>query len=395
MMIYNFPKIKSLKQVEKAIDGRDEFIVAEREFGYVVNYLVNYEDTFPPVNTFNDVTTEKNAILRECRGIKFDHDGKLIARTLHKFFNMNERPETIKEIVDFTAPYVLFDKLDGSMIHPIVCQEQVTYCTKMGITDVAGPAQLFADQKGRKAIFYNDFCWDLMLSGYTPTFEWCSRQQRIVVDYPEDKLILTAIRKMESGAYLGLSEMHALADPYRVPVVGTRDSTTDLDDFITMARARVDEEGYIIRFNNGHMLKIKNLWYLQLHKIKALLEFEKDVWALVLDEKQDDAKSVMENDESDRIDAFTKDLFDAIHVTADRLNQAVVSSKESFGDDKKRFAMETVPQFDGVEKGLLFKIWDGADPVGIVRDYIRSHLGSQTKVDIVRSLVGGIKWERY
>ncbi len=50
-MRYKFPIITDLSQVEAAIKGREEFIVAEREFGYVVNYLVNFETTFPQINT--------------------------------------------------------------------------------------------------------------------------------------------------------------------------------------------------------------------------------------------------------------------------------------------------------------------------------------------------------
>ena len=126
-MRYKFPVITDLSQVEAAIKGRDEFIIAEREFGVVVNYLVNFENTFPRMDTKDPELNELYALLRECRGIKFGPDGKLIARTLHKFFNLGERPETFTDNVDFEVPYVLFNKMDGSMIHPIVMDGQVVY----------------------------------------------------------------------------------------------------------------------------------------------------------------------------------------------------------------------------------------------------------------------------
>ena len=62
-MDYQFPRIERLDDVLPAIEGRDEFIVAQREWGTVVNYLVSMADTFPAVDTPLD------AIRRECRGI--------------------------------------------------------------------------------------------------------------------------------------------------------------------------------------------------------------------------------------------------------------------------------------------------------------------------------------
>jgi hypothetical protein len=58
-MHYKFPEIRHLDQIRPAIEGRNEFIIAERDWGYVVNYMVSMADTFP------DVVTEYDAIRRE------------------------------------------------------------------------------------------------------------------------------------------------------------------------------------------------------------------------------------------------------------------------------------------------------------------------------------------
>lgn len=42
----------------------------------MINYLYTLDNTFD------------SAVARECRGLKFDPDGKLIARPFHKFFNL-------------------------------------------------------------------------------------------------------------------------------------------------------------------------------------------------------------------------------------------------------------------------------------------------------------------
>lgn len=393
MMQYTFPHITNLEQVREAIKGRDEFIVAEREFGYVVNYLVNLIDSFPRMNTRDPELNKLYAIRRECRGIKFDYDGNILARPFHKFFNLEERDETMSRNVDFDVPFVILDKLDGSMVHPIMMDNEVVLCTKMGITDVVTPVQEFAEASD---VDYIGFCKQTMAVGYTPIFEWCSRQQRIVVDYPTDQLILTAMRDMVTGEYLSAEGMKTAAEPFNVPLVKQWEGVYDgIANFVEHAQGLEDEEGYVIRFNGGHMLKVKNLWYVQLHKIKELLQFEKDVWALVLDEKHDDAKAFMEEEDKQRIDAFADDLFAAIAETADRLNWIVIAEQDNLNGSKKRFALEIAPNYPSQEKGLLFKIWDGGDAVAVVREFVREHISTSTKVEEVRSLVGGITWERY
>lgn len=393
-MRYKFPEITHLDQVKAAIEDREEFIVAERDFGFVVNYMVNLIDSFPRINTKDSELNLLYAIRRECRGIKFDKKGKILARTLHKFFNLNERPETMIDNVDFDVPYVLFNKLDGSMIHPILFKRKVALCTKMGLTDVAALAQAFAE--ANSFTDYLGFCKQEMKDGYTPTFEWCSRKQRIVIDYPQDKLVLLAIRHMVTGAYKTMFEMECAAKPFGVPIVDQwQGSYNDIHDFVAKAIAMEGEEGYVIRFTDGHMLKQKNLWYVQLHKVKEMLSFEKDVWALVLDERQDDAKAFMDADDKLRIDNFAKDLYIAIDTVADRLKWIVTAEKDNLNDSKKKFVAEVIPQYSRQEASLLFRIWDGNESVIVVKEYIRKNCSTITKLNYVRPLLGGLKWEDY
>ena len=110
-MNYEFPEIRTIDDVLPHIEGRSEFIVAEREFGTVINYVVSMATTF-------DMTGPDDlggAIRRECRGIKFGLDGHIIARPFHKFFNVGEREETLPNNLDFSADHTVFTKLDGSM----------------------------------------------------------------------------------------------------------------------------------------------------------------------------------------------------------------------------------------------------------------------------------------
>jgi RNA ligase len=193
-MNYKFPVIHTIDDVLPHIEGREEFIVAEREFGTVINYMVAMADTFD-MNGTDDLG---GAIRRECRGIKFYPDGRIAARPFHKFFNVGERAETLVHSVDFSCDHRILTKLDGSMIHPILVGGYVRLCTKMGITEVAMNAEEYTSKNSR----YNAFMKWAMDNDLTPLFEWCSRKNRIVIDYPEDSLTLLAVRHNITGEYL-------------------------------------------------------------------------------------------------------------------------------------------------------------------------------------------------
>lgn len=387
-MFYEFPEIKNLKQVEAAIRGRTEFKIYERDDFIVVNYHVNLIDTFPPVKTIN------SAIRRELRGIKFDRKtGGIIARPYHKFFNFNERPETQESEIDWNASFNILEKLDGSMVHPLMLQNQVVLCTKAGPTDISAQAQDYAENVKSD---YMGFCQYMLNIETTPLFEWCSNQNRIVIDYPEDKLILTGMRYNKNGCYLPLHIMRLSASNYDIPVVKTWEGTFDgVNDFVDSIQGLEGEEGYVARWPFGHMIKFKNIWYLQLHKTKELMTFEKDIWRLILGNKTDDAKAFLEQKDKDRLDAFTTDLLNEISNKADELKWIVIAAKDNLNESKKRFAIEIVNGRKSIEKGPLFSIWDGKDPKETIEDLIWKNCNSGTRLEDVRPLVNDIRWNDY
>ena len=128
-MHYDFPYITKLDDVVHLLDDREEFILAEKEHFDIINYNVAFKDTFPPVLCADD------AILREFRGLAFNKDGTIASRPFHKFFNFGEREET-SDLKMLDGPHEIFDKLDGSMIRPILLPDNTIYwATKMASPD--------------------------------------------------------------------------------------------------------------------------------------------------------------------------------------------------------------------------------------------------------------------
>jgi RNA ligase len=398
-MFYDFPQGLTLEETRAVIRahnarvGTDCFIEADRGCHVIFNYVVSFDGSFPQPDPEGDLALNREyAILRECRGLVFETTyGMPIARRYHKFFNVNEKSFTQAHLIDWSQPHVVLEKLDGSMIAPFPHTGRpggVAWGTKMGFTDVSRPVEAFVAARPEYARLF----WSAYDSGFTPIFEWCSRQQKIVVDYPEERLVLTALRSLNDGRYLDHVELQRVADTHGVPVVGIiADSPHEIADLIATARALEGEEGYIIRFDNGHMLKIKGEWYVQVHRTKDLLNLEKDVWALILGDTLDDAKALMDPDDRARVERFETDLLAAVVNKAEFLSLFVECAK-AVGDDKRSFAASIAAHPD---RGLLFAMWDGKNPVEVVKDFLRKNCNTGPKIDSIRAYVNGIRWEDY
>lgn len=400
-MFYEFPKIEHINDVLPAIEGRDEFFVAERPWGKVVNYLVNYVDTFPPVSTaggsakMREEQTRLKAIRRECRGLLFYPDGRIMSRRLHKFFNLFERDETMMNNIDFNQPHVILEKLDGSMITPILVTvdgvETIKFGTKMGCTEVSA----YADEFVNKHHFIYDFCLQMMLSGYTPIFEWVSRKQRIVIDYPQDRLVLIAVRNTVSGEYTSYATLLNYHDTFGIDVVKAYDGTAnDMEALVAETRDLKGAEGYVVRFDNGHMIKIKAEEYLLFHKTKDNMTFEKNIIDLLVNDKIDDAKSFMLDDDREQVIKFENMFWFGLNDSINRYNdmwKVICSAKL----DRKRFAIERMPALKAKDPhvaSIVFGLFDGKDLRTMVLDLIRKNCNTQTKVNDIRYIWGGATW---
>lgn len=197
-MNYDFPHIMHLDEVRDVIKDLPEFIVAERNFGFVVNYLVSTPSTFPEVNTRAD------AIRREARGLIFcPKTRRITRRPLHKFWNINERDETQLDKLNFDIPHKVYTKLDGSMLAPFEVAYGsgiVRWGTKMGAgTEVALAAEVFVSENPR----YQQFAEWCIQQDITPIFEFTvPGKHKIVVDYEKPMLTLLTARHMITGEYI-------------------------------------------------------------------------------------------------------------------------------------------------------------------------------------------------
>jgi len=366
-MHYKFPEIRTINDVLPAIAGRDEFVVAERDFGTVINYLVSMPDSFKMEGS-DDVM---GAIRRECRGLIFDTEGNIMSRPYHKFFNVNEKEETQTHMLDMTRAHIVMDKLDGSMIRPVRMHGMVRLATKMGVTDIAMEAEKLLDPG------QYDWLDDMMVDGFTPIFEYVAPTNKIVVEYAEAKLILTAVRETVSGEYRSLRQWDA---PFEI--VNTADSIHNLDAYLSVARGETSREGDIIRFADGHMVKVKNDWYVQIHKTKDIVAVDRNIVELVLNETIDDTRAMLDPSDLARVDAVEAAFWEAFHNAAGRLEGLEMLARTIYGADKKRIALDMVPNlFNKADGGFIFRLIDGHSCRDLLLDYCKKNIGSTPKYE--------------
>jgi RNA ligase len=387
-MNYDFPEINHIDDVLLQIEDRPEFKVMQKDWYTVINYMVAFEDTF---SLIRHRTHYNMRMRRECRGLIFDTaTGNLISRPYHKFFNAGEREETAINKINLYEPHVVLEKLDGSMIRPIPTKEGFRLATKAGITDVAMNAEVFIADKPE----YAKFIKSSLCCGLTPIFEWCSRKNRIVIDYPEDQLILTAVRDIRSGNYIPYSVMVQTGKNYDIPVVKAVDglAVQDINLFVKQVREWDDGEGIVLRFDTGHMVKVKADDYVLRHKSKEQINQEKNVLQTVLDDSVDDLVPLLTPEDAERLKAFQNAFWAHVADLAYQMADLYNYGNEKY-PDKKDFAVEyvqkeTLPMY----APIMYAMKGGKGSRVTIIDMIRKSLTNQNKIDQNRWLWGELKW---
>lgn len=384
-MDYKFPEIRTIDDVLPHIHGREEFVVAERDGYTVINYAVSMEDTFPPIKVaggsarMREERSLTNRMRRECRGLIFYPDGRLMSRPFHKFFNVNERLETMSHYIDLSKPHVLMEKMDGSMIRPVIVNGHLRLATKMGVTEVAMAAEKYlASRKDSVEIMI--WMERLVKAGFTPIFEFVAPDNQIVISYDKTDLVLLAIRHNESGNYLG-RQNDTPAGLTLVPEYGSING--NLDEYIARARLQEGREGDIIRFADGHMLKVKNDWYVRIHKTVDKIRFDRHIVDLILHEEIDDVLPMLPQHEADRVKNFHAEFSKQLHrlvESYERYWKTVVAS----GLDRKRYAQEWMPTIknnDPFAPAYVFGRFADRDGREMILQHIEKHLTANVKWD--------------
>jgi RNA ligase len=228
----------------------------------------------------------------------------------------------------------------------------------------------------------------------TPIFEWCSRKNRVVIDYPEDNFILTGMRYNDTGFYLDYEAMKTYATSWNIPVVKAVDglSVQNIELFVKQVREWEDDEGVVVRFDNGHMVKVKADDYVLRHKTKDSISQEKNVIQTLLDDSVDDLVPLLTPGDAERLKAFQKAFLAGLDEVAYETAELFVEGNKMY-PEKKDFAVEFVQKkVEPIYAPIMYAIKAGKGSKEVLIEMIGKSLGSQSKIDNSRWMWGNLDW---
>ena len=223
----------------------------------------------------------------EMRGLTFvfNEDGSLFNRylLLHKFFNLNQVPESQYSLVADLGIRSIYNKEDGSVASFIrLPNGSVLGKSKMSFESdqAAGMNRLYKSNADLKRFVD----WSLE-KDYVAVFEYVAPNNRIVLRYLDEELILLRLRDNKTGEYLDLSKFSKEIGSLKV----APSDVATLDELVELAQVVEDKEGWIIEFSNGLFIKVKTAWYCERHGLLTNDLYREHVLVrYVLDEKIDD-----------------------------------------------------------------------------------------------------------
>lgn len=350
-----FPRIAHLNDVLPHTRGKSEFVHIQKDGYSVIDYVYTDSDTFSSPH------------LLECRGIKFDANGNILSRPFQKFFNYGEKPARDAELDWSPSNITIMEKLDGSMIHPALIRGELVFMTRKGVTDTALQAM-------RECDYNPDMMVNLLKLGVTPMFEYVSPNNRIVVNYDRPQLIHLASRSTTGGLYLQYGSD-----------VRVKNQFNSRDEILEYVKGLSGSEGFVVAFDDGHMVKIKADEYVLLHRNIDLAGSEKRVIELILNDKVDDLLPMLDEPRRVELESYRDQLNNSIRMTA----KYIVARVEKLQSLSQRdFALTIQSEDPRWTQPILFSVRNGVQPREAVVKCFNTLGRTQADIDANRSILG-------
>ena len=302
-------------------------------------WVVKQDHPTLPLSIYNysrGVQYEKlwDPITLNCRGLVLDTDGNIVAKAFPKFFNYEELTEASIPKQTFEV----FEKMDGSLGICFYYNGEWHMATRGSFT---------SEQAIRGKEMLNKYDTSKLNTHYTYLFEIIYKENRIVVDYDFEDLVLLAVIDTETGAEpgLGFVNTHDFKVVMRYKTWG--------EDWETLKKEISKyNEGYVIRFSGGMRMKIKGDEYVRLHRI--LTNFStKDIWELL---KNGEPLEPFLDRVPDEFDNWVKEVVKDLQIRFENIVKDYNAIFWSIYDDDKKVFAERAKRYP--HPSLLFSMYD-------------------------------------
>jgi len=173
---------------------------------------------------------------------------------------------------------------------------------------------------------------------------------------------------------------------YNIPVVEQHGSVEDPKAFMDYVHDLKNAEGFVIRWANGHRVKIKAHEYLQIHKAKEAILQDRNIVELILEEHLDDVKAHLIDEDRVRITKFESDFNNAVYRVVNKIQAEHLTLKVT-GMDRKAFALNEAQKHDAFVRPILFRIFDEytlPNILPLVHNMIRNNLTKTARYEEIR-----------
>ena len=303
--------------------------------------IFNYTLKVQLEKRWNDVTLNS-------RGTIFDlYTKRMIARGLPKFFNVGETRDNhfgnLAKRAQICGGFQAADKMDGScgIVYFDRYQDKLCVATRGSF-------------ESEQAIWATKYLDDLddsvhkkikeVMGDYkkTPIFEIVYPENRIIVDYKgKTGLFLIQVVDIESGKTFSYSEVLSLSQDIGVPCAEHCENIYDLSQlkyFKENADNGIEKEGWVVRFNDGHLVKFKLDDYMKI--AKALYHFGPKVVFNLAREGKDLVKYFVENELPDELFNGSEAFYKKVRQEFNELLEGVYDDfrfvLHSVGKEKER-----------------------------------------------------------
>ena len=253
-----------IEEVKKRIDNG---LLTVRKHPILNLYIYNYTHKCQYGRLWDQYT-------RVCRGLILDRENNILNNPFPKFYNLGETEETMIQNLPAEVPSIT-EKLDGMLGILYEEGDNIAIATR-GSFD--SPYAEWATNWLR----LQGFGMDDFKKGYTYLFEIIYPENKIIIDYGNRaELVLLAIRNNNGGRELNhIKEAEELGLSYAKEF----SAISSIDDALSYLEKLkgTESEGFVCRYSNGLMLKIKSTDYKRLHKLLIGLS-AKDIWVTLRD----------------------------------------------------------------------------------------------------------------
>lgn len=295
------------------------------------------------------------------RGIIFNTDGEIVARPFNKFFNWGQTVNgKAWQPAASAKPVAILEKVDGSMGTAYWHNDRWAIATRGSF----GSEQAL---RGTEMLSSSMYKFMQPGQGITPVFEIIYPENRVVVDYGNrEALVLLALINNENGHPLSFDTTAAFALEHGFDLPRSYETNVEsLFDLVKTLKG-AEQEGFIVRYNDGTQYKIKGDDYLRLHRLVTNLTV-KNVFQSWLDDMPIDIPDEFSQEVTTYLATFEAQR--ELHET----NLYILwDQSQPYRDERKVFAgfASKYPKY----KAMLFKLLDGYDVTFDLRKLVGKNL---------------------